>query len=185
MPYTLSHKCPIPISQLCVTSHFMVCKVFTWWTWICQPVLVLPHSTHNSALVLISLPLTFPIFTSSHSYPLSLTYHFKLSLMLFSMFHSSLFSPLSSPRTHTATEMLVNVLSLNSEDDNDDLVVKNAEIVLAGCGEWVWECVGCRVVNIGSVELGWKSVGRFRDGSVRGSVGGAEWLWRSRCGVLV
>ena len=49
MPHPLSHKCPIPISQLCLTSHLCVCKVFTWWTSMCQPVLVLPHSTHHFA----------------------------------------------------------------------------------------------------------------------------------------
>ena len=43
-PHLFSHKCPIPTSPLCSTSHFMC---FTWWTLMCQPVLVLPHTTHS------------------------------------------------------------------------------------------------------------------------------------------
>ena len=50
----LCHKCPIPISQLCLISHSMcVLLFFTWWTLMCQLVLVLPHSTHNSRLHLL------------------------------------------------------------------------------------------------------------------------------------
>ena len=50
---------------------------------------------------------------------------------------SSLPSPIFSlPCTHTVTEMLVNVLSLKSEDD-DDLGVEEDENVAAGSGEWV------------------------------------------------
>ena len=43
--------------------------------------------------------------------------------------------------------MLVNVLSLKSEDD-DDLGVEEDENVAAGSGEWAWKCVGCRVVFV-------------------------------------
>ena len=43
---------------------------------------------------------------------------------------------------HTVTEMLVNVLSLKSEDDEDDLGVEEDENVLAGSGEQV--CGGRR-----------------------------------------
>ena len=43
-PAHLSHKCPIPISQL--YSHFMYVQSFRMVN-MCQPVLVLPHSTHK------------------------------------------------------------------------------------------------------------------------------------------
>ena len=37
---------------LCLTLHFLcVCKCFTWWALMCQPVLMLPHSTHNFFLL--------------------------------------------------------------------------------------------------------------------------------------
>ena len=28
MPYPLSHKCPIPMSPLCLTSHFMCVQIY-------------------------------------------------------------------------------------------------------------------------------------------------------------
>ena len=45
-PPIISHKCPIPISPLCLNFTLRI-KFFSWWTLMCQPVLVLPHLTHN------------------------------------------------------------------------------------------------------------------------------------------
>ena len=50
VPPIISHKCPIPISPLCLTSHFM-CAQIVYMVNIDVPAsvggLVLPHSTHN------------------------------------------------------------------------------------------------------------------------------------------
>ena len=62
----LNHKCPIPTSQLCLTSHFMCVPIFTWWTSMCQPVLVLPHSTHKFHFSLLDS--TWPYHDSNSHY---------------------------------------------------------------------------------------------------------------------
>ena len=52
MPHPLSHKCPIPISLLCLASHFICIQIFHL---VCQPVLVFPHPTYNTKTTLANL----------------------------------------------------------------------------------------------------------------------------------